>query len=221
MQNFLKTELGVQALKQRSLNLNARQRRLLLLIGTEDFKTLNTELKQKLANPEILQQLEALGLIFSTDKITTFLANSAIEVPRHKAQTALFEEYNLQPTDLKTSELTTQESQNLIGRETVHNKVPPSSSKLENDQDTLTIQLSFNAVQDLMIQLLQQYCGLMAKRLITQIEASENLRMLKLCQMQWITALQETKISPVDLNKSLQQINVSLQHLHATEFKSN
>lgn len=64
MDQYFKTDLGIQALKQRSFQLNARQRQLLLLIGTDDFKILNSALKQRLATPELIQQLEELGLIF-------------------------------------------------------------------------------------------------------------------------------------------------------------
>ena len=63
MHTFYKTELGFRTLKHRELDLNARQRRLLLLIGTEDFNTLNSMLKQRIADPELIQQLMALGLI--------------------------------------------------------------------------------------------------------------------------------------------------------------
>lgn len=64
MDQYLKTDLGIQALKQRSFQLNARQRQLLLLIGTDDFEILNSGLKKRLATPELIQQLEDLGLIF-------------------------------------------------------------------------------------------------------------------------------------------------------------
>ena len=37
MFNYQKTELGFKVLKDRSIALNARQRRLLLLIGSDDF----------------------------------------------------------------------------------------------------------------------------------------------------------------------------------------
>lgn len=48
MSHFFKTELGQNALLQRSIELTARQRRLLLLIDHEDFQDLNHDYKQKL-----------------------------------------------------------------------------------------------------------------------------------------------------------------------------
>ena len=63
MSQYYKTDLGIESLKQRSMNLNARQRRLLLLIDTEDFDLLNEQFKQRIASPELLEQLINLGLI--------------------------------------------------------------------------------------------------------------------------------------------------------------
>lgn len=63
MDHYQKTTMGIQALRERNLNLSARQRRLLVLIGTDDLNALNPLLKQKIATPELLEQLESLGLI--------------------------------------------------------------------------------------------------------------------------------------------------------------
>ncbi|EPK0604042.1 hypothetical protein LLI67_003965, partial [Acinetobacter baumannii] len=43
MAGFYRTNLGRVALQQRNIALNAKQRRLLLLIDHEDFQSLNTE----------------------------------------------------------------------------------------------------------------------------------------------------------------------------------
>lgn len=73
--------------------------------------------------------------------------------------------------------------------------------------------LGFDEVKQLMAQLLQQNCGLMAKQLINRILQASDLAQLKLCQMQWITALQESRISSNELNFHLKQINFSLQKI--------
>lgn len=54
MSQYHKTQLGLESLKQRSMDLNARQRRLLLLIGTEDFNLLNEQFKRRIASAELL-----------------------------------------------------------------------------------------------------------------------------------------------------------------------
>ncbi len=56
----------------------------------------------------------------------------------------------------------------------------------------------------------------MAKQLIQRILQAQDIRSLKLCQMQWITSLQETRLPPKALNQILQQINHSLQKLNPT-----
>ncbi len=63
MFNYQKTQLGLDALQQRTRDLNARQRRLLVLIGTEDFDLLGDWLKQRLAPPELIEQLLGMQLI--------------------------------------------------------------------------------------------------------------------------------------------------------------
>ena len=73
--------------------------------------------------------------------------------------------------------------------------------------------LGFDEVKQLMAQLLQQNCGLMAKQLINRILQASDLAQLKLCQMQCITALQESRISSKELNFHLKQINFSLQKI--------
>ncbi len=58
-----KTELGFQTLKDRQLALNARQRRLLLLIGTDDSNQMPVHYQQRIAEEPLLEQLMELGLI--------------------------------------------------------------------------------------------------------------------------------------------------------------
>lgn len=48
MAGFYRTNLGRVALQQRNITLNAKQRRLLLLIDHEDFQNLNSEFKNVL-----------------------------------------------------------------------------------------------------------------------------------------------------------------------------
>ena len=53
----------------------------------------------------------------------------------------------------------------------------------------------------------------MAKQQIHQILQAPDTRSLKLCQMQWITSLQESRIAPQELNHILKQINFALDQL--------
>ena len=192
MNHYQKTALGLDALQQRHIPLNARQRRLLVLIGTEDFEQLADQFKQRIATPEILGQLIELGLIHSTQ---TSRVSSPIQ-PSSEAQssTSVLEisQNNVNPIDLDNTEPTPAPS-----------LAPPLKA------------YSFEETRDLMMSLLQRYCGLMAKQLILQIQSATDLHSLKRCQMQWITTLQESRIEPAVLNQHLQQINHSLLRLQA------
>ena len=192
MNHYQKTALGLDALQQRHIPLNARQRRLLVLIGTEDFEQLADQFKQRIATPEILEQLIELGLIHSTQ---TSRVSSSIQ-PSSEAQssTSVLEnsQNNVNPIDLDNTEPTPAPS-----------PAPPLKA------------YSFEETRDLMMSLLQRYCGLMAKQLILQIQSATDLHSLKRCQMQWITTLQESRIEPTVLNQHLQQINHSLLRLQA------
>lgn len=231
MDHYLKTDLGIQALKQRSFQLNARQRQLLLLIGTDDFKILSNGLKQRLATPELIQQLEDLGLIFQNNvnrlEATITEPNIQIEVP---SQT--IESINHQKgTDTFTQDYPTEIIQKQNIKEKPASHITVSEKLVENVQsiktDTQAIEkieskslelthISFDEIKLKMMSLLQTHCGLLAKQLIMKIQQATSIRDIKLCQMQWITALQESKISPLELNQTMQQINHSLQHLQSS-----
>ena len=202
MNKYYKTQLGIDTLQSRSKDLTARQRRLLVLIGTEDFTLLADQFKQRIAPPELLEQLSNLGLI-SRPHLDQISQLSEIQV---KLETAT------QPPNQNQLETA------VTLASTVMPQINPSESSIQlvqkqepNSQnfDDLTI----HQIQALMIELLEQYCGLMAKPLILEIKKSSNLASLKMCQIQWITHLQESRIAPALLNQNLQQINYSIHHL--------
>jgi len=205
MHTFYKTELGFRTLKHRELDLNARQRRLLLLIGTEDFNTLNSMLKQRIAEPELIQQLMALGLIQQQETAETHaLALQPDAEPQHEILS--------QPSEIQTT-LQTAPAQVSRSPEQVadqHAARSPESPAQPAEA------LGFEDLKHFMIQHLQQYCGLMAKLLIEKIRQSEQLPQLKSCQMQWITQLQESRILPKNLNTALQQVNLSMRMLQGS-----
>lgn len=212
MSQYYKTDLGIESLKQRSMNLNARQRRLLLLIGTDDFDLLDEQFKHRIAPLEVLSQLIDMGLIAPS-------IQHPIEIP---------EPTTLLHTEIKTSLplQTTNSIQEKLAEPITTTTITPVSSdiahthsratELQHDLDVTLEELNFEQVKHLMAQLLQQNCGLMGKQLMNRILNSHDLRSLKLCQMQWITELQESRIRPHQLNHCLKQINFSLQKLNAS-----
>ncbi|MDR2250650.1 hypothetical protein [Acinetobacter sp.] len=197
MSGFYRTNLGRVALQQRNVTLNAKQRRLLLLIDHEDFANLDTEFKKRIAPPELIQQLIDLQLIAPTN-------GNDSQITSIKSSTTTIEEHKKNIEENKSNDL--------VGEIQVPQSTSGSSSNIENNQPTTPVQqLSFEEIQLLMKQSLGQYCGLMAKPLIQKIEQIKTLQELKMCQMQWITHLQESRIPPQELAKTLQSINYSIQ----------
>ena len=218
MDRYVKTDLGIQALKQRSFQLNARQRQLLLLIGTDDFRVLNGAMKQRLATPEIIQQLEQLGLIFQKNIAQTHPAENSFERNTYNKDIPLFENTeksiaNTNSTQLEGNAKNQQKLNNhnqSVDGSIIHNKASPMRHNQPQHEDFL----DFDDIKLTMISLLKTHCGLMAKQLILKIQAAQSIREIKLCQMQWITALQETRITPSELNQNMQNINQSLQNIY-------
>lgn len=206
MAGFYRTNLGRVALQQRNIVLNAKQRRLLLLIDHEDFQNLNGEFKKRIASPELIQQLVDLELIASAAS----------------TETLTDEEIILKTSPINKVEENQKES---VGSSIVHSpnhvgEIQFSEQKTLDQSSTTYFQpvisskaLSFEEIQLLMMKTLSSYCGLMTKPLVQKIEKATTIQELKLCQMQWITSLQESRIPPQELASALHTINYSIQLL--------
>ena len=195
MSHFFKTELGQTALQERSIALTARQRRLLLLIDHEDFKELDQDYKERIAPTELVQQLIDMGLLAEQATPIVQKENVASE---------------LKVNDLKTP------SEPITAQETIAVAPKPIEVELKPEIEPEILELEklpFVEIQQVMIQTLTTYCGLMARPLIQKIQSISSLQQLKACQMQWITSLQESRIPPTQLNQTLKLINYSVQHL--------
>nr|WP_109440288.1 hypothetical protein [Acinetobacter haemolyticus] len=198
MSHYFKTELGQTALKQRNITLTARQRRLLLLIDHEDFHELNQNHKEKLAPTELIHQLIEMGLL--AEQVTS-------PGPVNEIQIKLNEENN-------TSEKLSHSAPLVDVRNAMSEPIAsPQAIEIIDSEAVNLEKLAFVEIQQLMIQTLSNYCGLMARPLIQQIQKVKTLPELKACQMQWITSLQESRITPTQLNQTLRLINYSVEHL--------
>lgn len=221
--SYYKTEQGINVLQTRSRELNARQRRLLVLIGTEDYDLLNENLKQRFAPAELIDQLCEMGLIASG---TTRQPVTQNEKPA--TETALENQVNLVSSEIRTelhqpvsvsvnpephSTPIPYLSTSQIQTPAMAVEPPAQSVPIELEPLPELRPLAFEDVQYLMMSTLQKYCGLMAKQQIDKIRHASDIRTLKQHQMQWITSLQESRIQPQELNLTLKQINLSLDHL--------
>ncbi|MFA3083636.1 hypothetical protein [Acinetobacter pittii] len=204
MAGFYRTNLGRVALQQRNITLNAKQRRLLLLIDHEDFQNLNSEFKKRIASPELIQQLIDLKLIAPSGENYSEL-NEQISFPQSSV-TAIEAHQKNTIDDNKNGDI--------VGEIQVTQSSSFQLSPTEITQPPIQVQqLSLEEIQQLMKQTLSQYCGLMAKPLIQKIEQIKTLQELKMCQMQWITSLQESRIPPNELARTLHSINYSIQFI--------
>lgn len=206
MAGFYRTNLGRVALQQRNIVLNAKQRRLLLLIDHEDFQNLNGEFKKRIASPELIQQLIDLELI----------------APIASTETSTNEEIILKTSAINKVEENQKESvdSSILHSPHLVGEIQLSEQKTLDQPSTTYFQplipsqtLSFEEIQQLMIKTLSSYCGLMTKPLVQKIEKATTIQELKLCQMQWITSLQESRIPPQELARALRTINYSIQLL--------
>lgn len=206
MAGFYRTNLGRVALQQRNIVLNVKQRRLLLLIDHEDFQNLNGEFKKRIASPELIQQLIELQLIApiaSTETSTgeeIIFKTSAINKVEENQKESVFSSIPRSPHLVEEIQLSEQKTLDQSSTTYFQPETPPQT-------------LSFKEIQQLMIRTLADHCGLMTKPLILKIEKITTIQELKICQVQWITSLQESRIPPQELARSLRTINYSIQLL--------
>nr|WP_278397022.1 hypothetical protein [Acinetobacter venetianus] len=191
MSHFFKTELGQSALQQRNIALTARQRRLLLLIDHDDFKDLDKDYKERIAPSELVKQLIDMGLLAEQET-----RSNKVEA---KENDSFIQEEIVKAENTKTIDI--------AHTEEISEVKIPASETIELEK------LPFIEIQQVMIQTLTTFCGLMARPLIQKIQSIKTVQQLKACQMQWITSLQESRIPPAQLNQTLKLINYSVQHL--------
>lgn len=188
MHNYIKTQFGKQVLQQRSLKLNASQRRTLLLIDSDHFHQLEATAKTRLAPPEILAQLLAQELI----------------MPNMPTQ---------HDADSQQIILTPSSEEPPSASITTHSIHTHTHAQHSFDAEPDMMCLSFEDIQWLMIQSLHQYCGLIARPLIEKIQHCHNLQHIKYCQIQWLTVLKESHINPTELQQLLTQLNLALKKI--------
>ncbi|ENT2172009.1 hypothetical protein ACFFIK_003909, partial [Acinetobacter baumannii] len=149
MAGFYRTNLGRVALQQRNIALNAKQRRLLLLIDHEDFQSLNTEFKKRIAPPELIQQLIDLELIAPISENDSEFTE---QIPLSESTTT-----SLEVKAQQKSTIDENESTDLTGEIKVSLEPSCHSSNIENTQPPIPVQqLTFEEIQLLMKQSLSQ-----------------------------------------------------------------
>nr|WP_254202676.1 hypothetical protein [Acinetobacter sp. BY419] len=212
--HFHKTQRGIEVLQDRSIPLTTRQRCLLVLIGSQDFNLLNDGLKQQLAPAKLLEQLHAMDLIVPAGAGNTVNNQKPADV---KADLRIDLAHSEIHRSLSSSRPVTSMRKDL-DPEMESIKAPQNIPSTETDSGheqklPELYPLSFEDLKYMMMETLQKNCGLMAKQQIQHILQAADVRSLKLCQIQWITSLQESRLAPQELSHIHKRINFALNQL--------
>lgn len=210
---YYRTEKGRQALVDRSVRLNARQRALLLMIESEEANTLLRSQIEKLATPENLAQLVEHGLIESMGGETNpqdllvqlALPAAASNEPEFAAPVAPLNE-----TVGVVAEADELQPPLLTARVDV---VKPVVGPLFDAVEIPDVVLSLDEVKMMMAASLRRYCGLLAAPLVRDIEKAATAAQLRMCQMRWVTLLTESRAGAHNIAMWKEQINENLKNL--------
>lgn len=218
MMHFYKTQRGIEVLQDRSIPLTARQRRLLVLIGSQDFNLLNDRLKQQLAPAELLDQLYAMDLIVPAETGEVAISQKQADARSDTKVDLAHSEIHRSLNSSIAADSATKDLNSKMEPIKILQNTPSAETDSSHEQKLPELKLmSFEDLKYIMMESLQKYCGLMAKQQIHHILQAPDVRSLKLCQMQWITSLQESRIAPQKLNHILKQINFALDQLQQNE----
>lgn len=218
MMHFYKTQRGIEVLQDRSIPLTARQRRLLVLIGSQDFNLLNDGLKQQLAPTELLDQLYAMDLIVPAETGEVAISQKQADARTDTKVDLAHSEIHRSLNSSIAADSATKDLNSKMEPIKILQNTPSAETDSSHEQKLPELKLmSFEDLKYMMMESLQKYCGLMAKQQIHHILQAPDVRSLKLCQMQWITSLQESRIAPQKLNHILKQINFALDQLQQNE----
>jgi len=211
MMRYSKTAKGLHVLQHRNVELNARQRRLLVLIGTEDFDLLTPQFKARIAPHDLLQQLCDIGLIEIQELETSNAAVGTESAPANNSVKASFPHFP--ESNIQTSITRPAPSADLEAPITTTLVATPHVPDVPADIPYIT--LNQEQVRSLMLDSLKKYCGLLAKQHIQNIAQAPDVNALRVCQVQWLTLLQESRMPSQELNQLFKQISHALSMLRA------
>lgn len=230
---YYRTEKGRQALIDRSIRLNARQRALLLMIESEEANTLLRNQIEKLATPENLAQLvehgliESMGDVLPEQDLLTHLAIPA--AANNEAEfinapiAALVEQPVTAPEPVVVASTLDDAYAGDAGADAAVVQPPVLTARVEvlkpvvgplfdavEVPDTV---LSLDEVKMMMVASLRRYCGLLAAPLVRDIEKAVTAGQLRMCQMRWVTLLTESRAGAHNIAMWKEQINENLKNL--------
>lgn len=210
---YIKTSAGNDALQQRSKQLSAKQRQLLFLLGTEDFDKLPASSRERLLQPEMLEDLLALGFI--EEQAEPEPVETTEPPPAHHTPS--------------TSNVLSQ----VLQRYTQPQARPTLAEEIAEEQAQADFQksiapppvvidtpLTLTAMREMMVNALQQYSGIMAKALTEKVRQCQTVNELRSCHMAWVTLLQETRLPAAQLHSMVKRLQKFYQVCDAENYSS-
>lgn len=142
-----------------------------MLIDHHDFQELDSDYREKIAPTELLQQLMDMGLLAQQ---TTPVAVSTPEVVVEIAPPVAIPVLEVNPAPTVTPVL---EARLAVASPVV--AIAPTPAAIAEAETPPLEKLAFVEIQQVMIQTLTTYCGLMAKPLIQKNSSHKNLTTIK------------------------------------------
>lgn len=206
---YQRTERGNLELDNRQIRLTARQRALLLLVESTAQSILNQQQLQHLATPENIQALVDYELIISKQPMIEIDISS-----KEPQMMQLFES----PVAVQPEKESVQDQSFLADQVRLlqwEQKVIEQNQILQQEKQVLAPEaLSFEQIKNLMLSSLKSYCGLLGFGLMRDIQQASRMAQLRMCQMQWVTLLSESKADAMQVKNWISQMNYSYQQMN-------
>lgn len=206
---YQRTERGNLELESRQIRLSARQRALLLLVESPNESILNRQQLQHLATPENIQVLIDYSLIIPLEPVIAETAMDPIALPSLNSSVDQIEDAQSVAKD------NTMSADQISLKQWEQRVIDQNQAQQQLSQDALSLEaLSFEQIKHLMVSSLKSYCGLLGFALSRDIQQASRMAQLRLCQMQWVTLLSESKADAMQVKRWISQLNHSYQHLN-------
>ncbi|MBF7688432.1 hypothetical protein [Acinetobacter rathckeae] len=203
--NYIRTAEAITALETRDRVLSAKQRQLLILIGSKDFNKLSDTAKEAMCSSEVFNSLIDLGFL-------THNNHDAVSTPEPQKSSEIKEQDTLTPSKQTKTPITP----HVQSEPTIHNEAPVTIQVQpeESHEQYQQIELTFDNMKQLLIATLSQHCGLMGKTHAKKIENAQTVAELKRSHMTVITLLQESRMSQAELLQFTKALQRFYQHIH-------
>ncbi|MBF7685470.1 hypothetical protein I2F17_06510 [Acinetobacter sp. B10A] len=206
--NYIRTTEAILALQNRDRILSAKQRQLLILIGSKDFNKLSAHAKEAMCSSDIFDSLIHLGFLkkdlpIHADSLnhaddsspTNSVPKDAITIVQPAEESKIAQESTENTPISRIHVSTTEETPAPLSS----NSIPTQSTQEPVYEAYQNLALTFDNMKNLLTDTLNTHCGLMGKTHARKIESAQTVAELKRSHMTVITLLQESRMSKGEL----------------------